>query len=470
VAGARGEERRRASGSPGVGVDRYLDAHLVVPIFGPDRIRGDIDAARRSTFGSVGSGDDSVGAEDLTVEMARDTAAVITWVGEGIVELLGWRPDQLVGLPSTRFIHPEDQPSAVSAWVSMITTPGTPQVWRGRYQDGHGVWTWIEAVNVLDDPDKGIVSTKMRRIAFEQAGLEEELRQREQLLSRLSEALPVGVFQIDLTGNITFTNDRLHRVVGKVPAATIEAQLSNVLADDRPVLEAALAATLAGEPVDDIEVRLVLSPGDPPLGDPERVCMLSMRALTDGAGVVSGAVGCVSDVTERARLRRELETKATVDELTSCLNRAATLEMVERVTATPLAGSGTALIFLDLDRFKSVNDRFGHAAGDHVLVEAAERLRGAVRDGDHVGRLGGDEFLVICPRVQSAEQAVMIAERIKRAITATVDVGTGVVELEASLGVVWTTEAIDADTLVAQADERMYESKRTGGAGVSMLT
>jgi diguanylate cyclase (GGDEF)-like protein/PAS domain S-box-containing protein len=421
---------------------------------------GDADADRD---------EDPIASDDLTVDMTRDATAVITSVAESIVELLGWRPEQLVGLPSTRLIHPEDQPSAVSAWMSMITSPGTPQVWRGRYQDANGAWTWVEAVNVLEDPDKGIVSTTMRRIAFEQAGLEEELRKREQFLSRLSEALPVGVFQIDLTGKITFTNDRLHRVVGKVPAATIEAQLSNVLADDRPVLEAAMAAALAGEPVDDIEVRLLLSPVDSPLGSPERVCLLSMRALTDSAGAVNGAVGCVSDVTDRARLRHELEKKATVDELTSCLNRAAILELLERVTATPLTGSGNALIFLDLDRFKVVNDQFGHAAGDRVLVEAAVRLRGAVRDGDHVGRLGGDEFLVICPRVQSVEQAVMIAERIRRAITGTVDVETDVVELQASLGVVWATGPIDADILVAQADEAMYESKRTGRTGVSVL-
>jgi diguanylate cyclase (GGDEF)-like protein/PAS domain S-box-containing protein len=415
------------------------------------------------------SSDDPV-ADDLTVEMTRDATAVITAVGEHIAELLGWRPEQLVGLPSTRFIHPEDQPSAVAAWMSMITSPGTPQVWRGRYQDAHGAWTWIEAVNVLQDPDKGIVSTTMRRVAHEQAGLEEELRKREQFLSRLSEALPVGVFQIDLIGHITFTNDRLHRVVGKVPAATIGAQLSNVVADDRPALEAALSAAVAGEPVDDVELRLALSPVDSPLGGSERVCMLSMRPLTDGAGVVSGAVGCLSDVTDRARLRQELETKATIDELTSCLNRAATLELLEQLTASPAPGSGTALVFLDLDRFKIVNDRFGHAAGDRVLVEAAARLRGAVRDGDHVGRLGGDEFLLICPRVQSAEQAVMIAERIKRAITGTVDVDGGVVELGASLGVVFATEPIDADTLVAQADEAMYESKRTGREDVSVLT
>jgi len=294
---------------------------------------------------------------------------------------------------------------------------------------------------------------------------------REQLLSRLSDALPVGLFQIDTAGRITFTNDRLQAIVGDHSAATIADQLSAAHAEDRPALEAAIAAVLADQQVDDIEIRFgPAAAGTPPGTGVARVCMLSLRALTDGAGVVTGAVGCLSDVTDRVHLRHELEVKASVDTLTSCLNRSASLERLRQVTAEP-SGSreGRAIIYIDLDRFKSVNDRFGHAAGDRLLMSAAERLRGAVRDCDDVGRLGGDEFLVICPRVESPEKAVRIADRIAQAMTATVDVGPGVVELRTSVGVAWTTEALDADAFIAQADSAMYESKRTGHTGVALF-
>jgi diguanylate cyclase (GGDEF)-like protein len=166
--------------------------------------------------------------------------------------------------------------------------------------------------------------------------------------------------------------------------------------------------------------------------------------LTDAAGVVTGAVGWLSDVTDRAQLHRELEVRASVDKLTSCLNREASLKLVEQMTAAPKApGEGNALIFIDLDRFKSVNDRYGHAAGDRLLAAAGDRLlaaagdrlRGTARKGDAVGRVGGDEFIVICPRVESSAQAVKIAERIAAATTATVDVGTGVAELRTRVGV-----------------------------------
>jgi len=140
--------------------------------------------------------------------------------------------------------------------------------------------------------------------------------------------------------------------------------------------------------------------------------------------------------------------------------------MATRPNAT---GEGRALIYIDLDQFKSVNDRFGHAAGDRLLVAVGERIRGAARKCDAVGRVGGDEFLVICPRVETSAQAVKIAERVKAATTATVDVGPGEVELRTSIGVAWTTDVIDADAFIAQADNAMYESKREGHKGVTLF-
>ncbi len=409
---------------------------------------------------------------DLTVHMTRDAVGVITSIDEAVGEMLGWRPEQLIGSPSTRFIHPDDQLSAVAAWLDMITSPGLTRVWRGRYQSADGTWTWVETVNCLDEGDHSIVSSSMSRVTGEQVSIEEELRAREQLLSRLSDALPVGLFQIDLVGDVTFTNDRLHAVVGVPQVATIDAQFSTVLAEDRPLLEAALAAVLADQAVDDIEIRLRFATADPGADDGAvRVCVLSLRALTDSDGEVNGAVGCVSDVTDRVQLRRELEVRASVDKLTSCLNRGAVITLLERTIATPHdASNGTAVVFLDLDRFKSVNDRFGHAAGDRLLAAAADRLRGATRECDRVGRLGGDEFLIVCPRVESADHALTIAGRIADAMNATVDVGPGAVELRASVGVAWTTEALNADAFIEQADRAMYESKRTGTGGVTMLS
>jgi diguanylate cyclase (GGDEF)-like protein len=177
-------------------------------------------------------------------------------------------------------------------------------------------------------------------------------------------------------------------------------------------------------------------------------------------GEVTGAIGCVSDVTERVQLRRELEIRASVDPLTSCLNRVATLELLDATLERQAEGGGpTAIMFVDLNQFKQVNDGLGHAAGDAVLQIAARRLDASLRDGDRVGRIGGDEFLVICPEVESRSVALRIGERIAATLTSDVNLGDATVELRAAVGVAWTDVGLDADAFIAHADLAMYDAK-----------
>ncbi len=404
------------------------------------------------------------------VQMTRDAVGVITSVNEAIVALLGWQPEQLIGSASTNWIHPADQPGAVAAWTEMISVPGRSGIWRGRYKTKQGPWKWVETENRLDDGDVPQVLSSMREVDPHEASLEEQFQAREQLLAQLSDALPVGVFQVDLAGRVTLTNESLHVILGLPQRDSFRAQMATVVDDDLPTVEAALANAFACHSVDGLEVRLRVPTGESAaIANRHRVCLLSLRPLTDGAGVVSGAVGCLSDVTDRARLHEELRIRASVDGLTSCFNRAATIELVEQTMSARDNQLGLALVFADLDRLKVVNDELGHGAGDQLIVAAATRIKDALRVCDAVGRLGGDEFLVICPRVLSAEDAVEIAERISSALTTSVKIGSAWIELRASVGVVWTTERLDADTLIARADRAMYQSKRVGHHGVTLF-
>ena len=409
--------------------------------------------------------------DGVSVAIVRDAASMIISVGEEITKVLGWLPDEFVGHPSTDFVHPEDQPTAVAAWFEMIDRPGEMCTWQGRYRTSDGAWKWVECVNVsmLEDPVNPVVRTTMRHVAVDQVNVAEELRTRKQLLSRLSDAMPIGMFQIDADKNATFTNDRLHTILGHSASATIDAQFSNIDEDDRIHLESALNAVLANEAIDDVELRFSRTSGERPLE--ERVCVLSMRPLTDEKGDVTGAVGCVSDITAQVLLRRQLEVRANTDELTSCLSRARILEVLseelERQKETP---GGTAVIFIDLCGFKTVNDEFGHATGDQFLKVAGNRLRFAIRQYDRVGRFGGDEFLVVCPRVETAPMSLDIAKRITASLNQPVHGTSNVVELRASVGVAWSSAIIDADTLVAQADHAMYASKRSGSSTVVLFS
>ena len=220
-------------------------------------------------------GDGTQLTDSPPVVLTRNAAAIITYVDERIVDMLGWTPEELVGLPSTKFIHPEDQPSAIAAWMEMITEAGSTRVWRGRYHAADGSWKWVETLNEnhLDDPEE-VVRTSMTRVTVEQVGIEEELRARTQVLSRLSDALPVGLVQLDASRVITITNDRLHAIIGAPPAATIDALLAGVAAADQPALDAALTAVLADQPVDDVAHRS---------GRPRHVPVEAQRVVLDDA-------------------------------------------------------------------------------------------------------------------------------------------------------------------------------------------
>lgn len=390
----------------------------------------------------------------------RDEAALIVEVDESMFEVLGWRPGDLIGRPSTEFIHPEDQPSAIAAWFGMLEEPGVECTWHGRYRAADGTWRWVECVNVnrLGDADAPYVSSRMTPVSVDRVSTEEELRARKQMLSRLADALPVGVFQVDRDGSMTFTNDRFHSIIGTGEVATLTAQFAGIVGDDIEKLASALAAILRGESVDDLELRFVRTADD---DGSDRVCVLAMRPLTRPDGAVSGAIGCLSDVTDQVRLREELETRATVDPLTTCLNRAATLALVETTLSSADAGAGTALLFVDLDDFKAVNDVHGHAIGDRVLEVCSRRMRAALRTGDRLGRIGGDEFLVVCADVSDTSLALEIANRLAATVCTDVIIGEVTLRVSASIGVAWTDQLVDADALIARADVAMYQAKRS---------
>jgi diguanylate cyclase (GGDEF)-like protein/PAS domain S-box-containing protein len=409
----------------------------------------------------MGDGSAPEGPRAPTCRMVRNEAALITGVDDAIIDVLGWLPEQLLGTPSTALIHPDDQASAVSAWFAMVQAPESTRTWRGRYRTGDGAWRWIEAINTnrLDDPDEPGVFTVLRPAAEGQLSLEEELRAREQLFARLADALPVGIFHLDRDGRVVFTNGRLHRILGSPPANDVASQFSVVLDDDRLRLDAAIESVLRGQEVSDLELRFHVVVPHPDFSV-TRVCQVSLRPLNDGGGLVTGAIGCLSDVTESVDLRRELELRASTDGLTACLNRTATFELLDRALRAQTSQSGVAVIFVDLDRFKEVNDLLGHAAGDRAILVAADTIRGAVGTNDVVGRLGGDEFLVVCPGLSAPESAMPLARRISESLRRADIAPPSPMQLGASIGVAWTNDpAESADALIARADAAMYESK-----------
>ncbi|MGA2307783.1 MAG: diguanylate cyclase [Acidimicrobiales bacterium] len=451
---------------------------------------GQLDGVFVPTGGSVDTG--SLVREEALVVPARlarvrksDVAAFLE-IDEATSQLLGWSAEEMVGRRSFEFIHPDDQELAVENWMQMLASPGLAHKVRMRHRCRDGSWIWLEINNhnLLDDPAYNCVVTDMVDISEEMAiheslpageqspdvdpqltyrprRLDQALRAREQLLHRLAEALPLGVLQVDARGRIVYTNRRLHSILGVARAGTVEGQLATVLPGDRELVEEAFEEVLRNGLDNDIEMSLATS--DANGVEDVRQCTMSLRALTGHAGEVTGAIACVADVTESVRMREELRVRATFDEVTRCYNRVSTMESLEMTLAASKAGIRPAVIFVDLDRFKEVNDQWGHAAGDAMLEIVARRLLRAVRRRDLVGRIGGDEFLIVCPGITAASQAMRAATRVADTLQHSVRLNKVQVPCQASIGVAWSAgREADADTLVSQADAAMYEAKREG--------
>jgi diguanylate cyclase (GGDEF)-like protein/PAS domain S-box-containing protein len=387
----------------------------------------------------------------------KSMTAVITQVDDNATRMFGWTPEQMLGARSTEFIHPEDQDRAVSSWMHMLSTLASQRV-RLRHSCADGSWLWIEVEHVhngaesMDDVD---VVAHISDISDEMAA-HEALRRREQLFSRLADSLPTGVMQLSGDGSIAYANSRLSAILGTSPDATPDQVLEKIVPNDRPAVQAAVTAALKrGE---DATLEVAARPG----GRRRRVrCSVTIASVADADGM-QGALICVTDVTESVQLREELRIRATRDPLTGCLNRAAVLYSLGRLLEMD-AGGGVAVVFVDIDNFKPINDRCGHAAGDELLVHVVRRLQKLCRKHDLVGRLGGDEFVLLCSAVAVREEATRIAGRVREALNQPVPLTAGEVDLRASIGVAWPGPETSAETLIAQADAAMYESKREGG-------
>lgn len=171
----------------------------------------------------------------------------------------------------------------------------------------------------------------------------------------------------------------------------------------------------------------------------------------------------------RKEREKEIQRQATQDALTGLANRSAFRDRLDNALARGRrSGDATALLYIDIDGFKPVNDTHGHAAGDAILIGIADRLRQQIRAADTAARLGGDEFAILLEAVAGRAAAVKVAEEIVEALKEPYSFEGKTIQIGSSIGVACTSEdGDDADTLVAAADQRMYRAKRSGGGVVA---
>lgn len=268
-----------------------------------------------------------------------------------------------------------------------------------------------------------------------------------------------GIIIVDEQGHICKTNPAFSRITG------YEASEARGLgytffdkglnaADLLPTMRKALRET--GSWVGEIEIRRRQGA--------TATLRMSLVGVADSHDQLTRFIGIFSDVSDLKRHEIELDYIAHHDTLTGLPNRVLlTDRLYQGIAQAQRNEQGLALLFIDIDGFKPVNDNFGHQTGDRVLVEIGQRIQRSLRTSDTVARLGGDEFVVLLPGLSSVAESEASARRLLQVIAEPLEVAGYRFSLSASIGVsVYPDDGDDADTLLRRADESMYSAKRTG--------
>jgi diguanylate cyclase (GGDEF)-like protein/PAS domain S-box-containing protein len=296
-------------------------------------------------------------------------------------------------------------------------------------------------------------------IAIDNAQLTERLQASEEAFRLAFEGAGNGMALVDLSpfdrGRFVRVNAALCRILARSAGDLLSLRVVDIThPDDRDQDSAVLNNMLADGPkVHHAEKRYIR-------GDGAAVwAAVTTSVVEDAAGSAHYAIVQIEDINERRAVREELTRRAGHDDLTGLPNRhtfherlAAAAEQV-KATATP-----GAVLYCDVDAFKSVNDTYGHVAGDHILTEIAQRLTAASRRGDTVARLGGDEFVVIAHKA-TLEDAERLRRRLRRAVAAPIRVNQAMVRLTITIGIASLSSARDLTTLLHEADIDMYQRK-----------
>jgi diguanylate cyclase (GGDEF)-like protein/PAS domain S-box-containing protein len=283
-----------------------------------------------------------------------------------------------------------------------------------------------------------------------------------ELVRAALDALPVPMLITDTSLRVVHANPAWRRLTGDRPAAGPTTWLSLFDERDRSLVRDMLIDALhtGCESADVVRT----ASGDR---------WLELRAAPSDEPDELALVVVAFDVTARKRAEARLMFDATHDPLTRLHNRTALIEYTEVALARRLRHpSPLAVLFIDIDRFKEINDVHGHGAGDRVLASVAERLRRAVRPSDAIARVGGDEFVVVCDTLSGADEARGVARRLAGSLSAPVQISAFVkVQLTGAIGIAFARYSTERPlALIDRADREMYRAKKRGPGSISAET
>jgi diguanylate cyclase (GGDEF)-like protein/PAS domain S-box-containing protein len=388
-----------------------------------------------------------------------DEAARYTYVSPSSEAVYGRRPEEMVGQSTFEFMHPEDHEVHRRLRESFETGVDEDVVER-RVTRPDGTWVWVEAhCRALRDDTGRLtgVQTSARDITRRKAAEDARRIADDQFRTAFDDAL-IGIALVAPDGSWLRVNDALCDIVGYTRDQLMHMTFQDVThPDDLDADLALVAEVLSGARSGyQMEKRYLRSDGE------VVSAILSVSLVRDGDGAPLHFISQVQDISERVRLELELRRLATRDDLTGLYNR----RFFERELAQQLRLLGrqsgpAALLFLDLDEFKTVNDTFGHQTGDELLKHVAGALRGRLRETDVIARLGGDEFAVLLP-LTDADHAGAVVDALQREFAQRpANIDGNAIPVRASIGVAALEADLDVDAALRRADQAMYRVKRS---------
>jgi diguanylate cyclase (GGDEF)-like protein/PAS domain S-box-containing protein len=390
------------------------------------------------------------------VEHASDLITVneldgtVTYASPSAATVLDYDPDALIGTQARDLVHPDDIDRLEETAATAFERGEAASVhYRARHHDG--TWRTLEAVitNLLDEPSVLGVVTNARDVT-ERVVAERQAASLVEILEATTELIVVS----DPHGKVVYANRSARALLAARERASV-ATLSSEASRDRLRTEVMPEVRRRGSWSGELE--LIDTDGHP---FPVAATIQAHRS-TDGE--IARIATIAHDISDLKAAQRRLEFEATHDGLTGLPNRALFREIGERALARATrAAEVVAVLFLDLDGFKLVNDSYGHDTGDVILAMVARRLREAVRAGDVLARLGGDEFVILCERPRGEHHMLELSSRVIETVSQPFTTDRHEVRVGLSVGIAFSHSDVGINELIRDADVALYRAKNDG--------
>jgi diguanylate cyclase (GGDEF)-like protein/PAS domain S-box-containing protein len=399
-----------------------------------------------------------------------DAHGILIEVNPAYGEIVGRHPESLVGTPLRQMLSTEDG-DATAGLIDALLAGHVDRI-RTETLLLHGtnaaLWVSVNASWIRDEAGTPLYLIGQFEDITERKTAAVAMAEAEERFRSTFDMAPIGMILTDTHGTLLRVNPAYSAIVGRDATQLVGTTVRALTHPDDLEDNATQVRALVAGTIDRLETEKRYLHAD------GHVVWASVSAscVRDSSGAPLYLIGQVEDITERRAMRERLAHAAIHDPLTDLPNRDLFLDRLEMaLRRAQRSTQRVAVMFIDLDRFKLINDSLGHDVGDRLLRAVADRMRSALRSSDTLARFGGDEFTVLCDDVDDESHALEIAERIRLTMREPLSVAGGETFVSFSLGIALSTGAGDnSTTLIRHADLAMYRAKESGRARVEMYT